>query len=366
MTEHKPDLLSIFGALSPGWVVAADGTVEPRTPSPSGTEAPAASMPWPPRPAELADWPLAWRERWGRLANDLEARGAPFPDSEAEAFRRVKAEMEADAIAQKQNIVPISATARQRKRAVWEVTTGNCLDVMAQLERGSVNLVFADPPYNQGINYGEHHNDRMSPPEYRAWCLNWMRAAARLLTPDGSMFLLNRWEWADQSARLLKVAGLHVRQWIVWYETFGANCTTKYNRTSRLLIWCTKDPKRYTFNRSAVNRPSDRQSKYTDERANEAGKLWDDVWKISRVCGTFRERIAGFPTQLPLALLSPIVGAHSNRGDLVLDPFSGSGTTGEACVNLGRRFLGIELSAKFAELARQRLAKITPQFAGMS
>jgi site-specific DNA-methyltransferase (adenine-specific) len=73
----------------------------------------------------------------------------------------------------------------------WTIETGDCLDVMARLEPGSVNLAFADPPYNKGKDYGEHHNDRMSPAEYRAWCLQWMRAAVRLLAPDGTMFLLN-------------------------------------------------------------------------------------------------------------------------------------------------------------------------------
>ena len=81
------------------WKVSPSGDVEQDTQSPSGTEAPAASMPWPPRPDELASWPLAWRERWGALANHLEARGTSWPQSEAESFRRVKAEMEAGASA---------------------------------------------------------------------------------------------------------------------------------------------------------------------------------------------------------------------------------------------------------------------------
>ena len=76
------------------WKVSPSGVVEPWTEPPSGTEAPAVEVLWPPRPAELADWPIAWRERWGRLANDLGGQGTLFPDSEAQAFRQVKAEME--------------------------------------------------------------------------------------------------------------------------------------------------------------------------------------------------------------------------------------------------------------------------------
>jgi site-specific DNA-methyltransferase (adenine-specific) len=247
----------------------------------------------------------------------------------------------------------------------WEVIAGDCLDVMARIEPGSVNLGVVDPPYNQGVDYGEHHNDRMTPPEYRSWSLQWMRPAARLLAPDGTLFLLNRWEWVFESERLLRAAGLHIHQPIPWHESFGQNCPGKYNRTSRLLIWCTKHAKRFTFNRGGVNRASARQDEYLDTRANPNGKNWDDVWGIEppipRLTGTCKERIKDehgksvFPTQLPLDLLRPIVSAHSNPGDLVLDPFSGSGTTGAVCIELGRRYIGIEKSEDFAERSRQRL-----------
>src|SRR5262249_42085709 len=96
-----------------------------------------------------------------------------------------------------------------------------------------------------------------------------------------------------------------------------------------------------------------RQTTYLDKRANPAGKNWDDVWGVTRkdgsgaiprVCGTHKERIPGFPTQLPLALLRPIIGCASNPGDLVIDPFCGSATTAVAAVELGRSFIGIESS----------------------
>jgi site-specific DNA-methyltransferase (adenine-specific) len=82
------------------------------------------------------------------------------------------------------------------------------------------------------------------------------------------------------------------------------------------------------------------------------------VWRISRVCGTFRQRLPEFPTQLPLALLRRIVRTASDPGDLVVDPFSGWATTGVACVESGRRYLGIELRESFAEASRQRLREV--------
>jgi site-specific DNA-methyltransferase (adenine-specific) len=242
----------------------------------------------------------------------------------------------------------------------WKVITGDCIDLMAGIEPGSVNLVFADPPYNIDINYGDHYNDRMPPAEYFALCERWITACARLLADDGTMFLLNCWERVFKLAPILETVGLHIVQPIVWFESFGVNCTNKYNRTSRLMFWCTKHPKRFTFNRDGVARTSDRHDEYCDKRANPSGKLWDDVWGIKpdpipRLTGTCKERIPGFPTQLPLDLLRPIVEAHSNPGDLVLDPFSGSATTGAACIELGRRYIGIEMSEDFAERSRQRL-----------
>jgi site-specific DNA-methyltransferase (adenine-specific) len=237
----------------------------------------------------------------------------------------------------------------------WRIITGDCLDVMGKLEPKSVRLAFADPPYNQGVDYGPHHDDAMPAAAYLAWCESWLKAAARLLTPDGSLWLLVSHEWAWQLVPIAMRAGLHVRQWLTWYETFGVNCTRKFNRCSRPLLWFVANPNRFVFNTDAVRRPSDRQAKYADKRANPAGKLWDDVWIIPRLAGTYGERIPDFPTQLPIRLLRPIVGCASDPGDLVADPFAGSGTSGAAAVEAGRRYLGVEKSRRFAARARMRL-----------
>jgi site-specific DNA-methyltransferase (adenine-specific) len=174
------------------------------------------------------------------------------------------------------------------------------------------------------------------------------------------MWVLISNKYAGQLEHLLVCAGLHPRAWITWYETFGVNNANNFNRCSRRLLYFVRSPRQFVFNPEAVNRLSDRQAKYNDKRADPNGKIWDDVWGINppipRLVDNDAERIPDFPTQLPLALLRPIVGCASYPGDLVLDPFSGSGTTGAACIELGRRFVGIELSDRYAELSRQRLA----------
>jgi site-specific DNA-methyltransferase (adenine-specific) len=248
----------------------------------------------------------------------------------------------------------------------WEIHVGDCVELLPTLLQA--RLIFADPPYNIGIDYGAGSRaDRRTETEYLAWCARWMRSCADRLTEDGSLWVLIDNTHADHFGVLLRQAGLHRQHWIIWYETFGTNCRKKFNRCSRHLLHCTKHPTRYVFNREAVNRPSDRQTTYRDKRANPDGKNWDDVWgvirkdgsgAIPRVCGTHKERIAGFPTQLPLALLRPIIACASNPGDLVIDPFCGSATTGVAAIELGRSFVGIEQQPRFAALARQRLARL--------
>lgn len=244
----------------------------------------------------------------------------------------------------------------------WEVRCGDCLNLLRFVEPGSVRLAFADPPYNIGIDYGTGPAaDSLPDQDFLDWTRRWIGATAATLTPDGSLWVLINDEWADHFGIMLREAGLHRRNWIKWYETFGVNHAGRFNRTSRHLFYCVKDPRqgRFVFNPDAVNRPSARQAKYNDSRADPDGKVWDDVWGIDppipRLVGNSAERIPDFPTQLPLALLLPIVGCASEPGDLILDPFAGSGTAGAAALKLGRRFVGIEKSARFAELAGMRL-----------
>ncbi len=252
------------------------------------------------------------------------------------------------------------------KERTWVIQECDCEDGFRCLEpeEETADLIFADPPYNEGIDYGNHYNDSMPFDQYEDSCREWMYQATNRLAWDGSFWLLISWEWAHDLAVVGRELGLHLRQTIVWYESFGVNCTGKFNRCSRALLWFTMHPATFTFNADTpeIRRSSDRQAKYDDKRANPAGKLWDDVWGVNppipRLTGTAAERLPDFPTQLPLALLRPIIACASNPGDLVIDPFSGSGTTGAACIELGRRFVGFELSPKFVELSRLRLAGI--------
>jgi site-specific DNA-methyltransferase (adenine-specific) len=256
-----------------------------------------------------------------------------------------------------------------------EVIEGDCLETLAKLPAECVDLAFADPPFNIGYEY-DRYDDRREKDDYLAWSEKWLAAVARVLKPTGSFYVAIGDEYVAELKVRLDALGLSMRNWIVWHYTFGVNCTKKFNRSHAHLLYYVVDPKRFTFNADAIRVPSARQTTYADRRANPVGKLpddtWvlrpqedgrffspeDDTWYVSRVCGTFKER-GQHPCQMPLALLERIIRVSSNPGDLVLDPFAGSGTTLAAAKKHGRDYLGIELSEDYAQRIRERLKRVT-------
>src|SRR5262249_37632619 len=148
----------------------------------------------------------------------------------------------------------------------WEIVEGDCVDLLAEQEAGSARLIFADPPYNIGNDYGDGERaDLLPDDQFLAWCRSWINASARLFMPDGSMWVIINDEWAAECKLILQgEAKLTVRSWIKWYESFGVNCPDNFGRCSRHLFYCVKDPKRFVFHADAVSRLSDRQAKYGD------------------------------------------------------------------------------------------------------
>lgn len=231
---------------------------------------------------------------------------------------------------------------------------GDCCEVLAKLDRESVDLVLTDPPYNIGIDYGLGPKaDRRA--DYWQWCQKWIHLCNRVLKPHGSIWIISGQEHGAEIDMSLQLQGLTVRNRVTWHESFGVQCQRKFARTSRPIYYAVKDAKHFTFNAAAVTVPSDRQTKYGDKRAAPGGKVMGDVWPINRVCGTFRERVKGVPTQLPEELVRRIIGVSSNPGDVVLDPFAGSGTTLAVATSLGRLATGIELNPEYAAIARRRV-----------
>ena len=235
-----------------------------------------------------------------------------------------------------------------------QILIGDCIDVLRSLDRESVDLVVTDPPYNIGVDYGRGKKaDRR--PDYGIWCERWINWCYRALRHGGSMWIISGQEHGAEIDIAMQRCGMTMRNRITWHETFGVYCHGKFGRCSRPIYYAVKG-KGFTFNREAVTIPSARQTKYGDSRAAPGGKIMSDVWQINRVCGTFRERVKGVPTQLPEELVRRIVGVSSNPGDTVLDPFAGSGTIPSVAAAMGRKAIGIELNPEYAAIAESRAA----------
>jgi site-specific DNA-methyltransferase (adenine-specific) len=252
----------------------------------------------------------------------------------------------------------------------------DCLQGLKKIPTGQVDLIVTDPPFNIGYEYDEY-DDRRSKAEYLAWCERWLQECVRVLSDRGSFYLAIGDEYVAELKIRLDELGLTLRNWIVWHYTFGVNCTKKFNRSHAHILYYVANPEAFTFNADAIRVPSARQTTYADKRANPRGKLPDDTWVlrpqeddrffqehsdtwyVPRVCGTFKERTE-HPCQMPQALLERIIRVSSHAGDLVFDPFAGSGTTLAAAKRLARDYLGFELSADYTRSIQERLERVVP------
>jgi site-specific DNA-methyltransferase (adenine-specific) len=292
---------------------------------------------------------------------DLEKKVVAGEMKPAEALREIRSTKRRQEL--EEAVAKAAAERHESDRPKWSILNVDVMDGLESVrdEHGPARLIFTDPPYNIGIDYGDGEQaDRLSDASYMKWVRQWFALCWDCLTDDGSLWVMIGDEYAAEYAVELKSTGFTIRSWVKWYETFGVNCSNKFNRTSRHIFYAVKDEHRFVFDPEPVTRPSDRQTKYGDRRAASGGKLWDDVWQIPRLTGTCAERIPDssgdfFPTQLPLALVEPIVLCASMPGDLVVDPFNGSGTTGVAAVRNGRKYIGIEKSEAFADIADKRI-----------
>jgi len=252
----------------------------------------------------------------------------------------------------------------------------DCTTGMKKLDDGVVDLAFADPPFNIGYKYDVYRDD-LDGDEYLQWCKQWIGQVVRVLKDDGTFWLAIGDEYAAELKVLMqRDHHLVCRSWVIWYYTFGVNCKYKFNRSHAHLFHMVKDPKQFTFNADQGRVPSARQLVYGDSRANPKGRLpddtWilrpqdlpdgfrpeDDTWYFPRVAGTFREREGFHGCQMPEQLLGRIIRACSNEGEIVLDPFGGSGTTLAVAKKLGRRYIGYELSEDYVGKVRARLGRI--------
>ena len=254
-----------------------------------------------------------------------------------------------------------------RRLPIDTVLVGDCIEHMNAMPAASVDLVFADPPYNLQLAEGLTRPDQSkvdavddewdkfeSFAHYDSFTRDWLKAARRVLKPDGALWVIGSYHNIFRVGTALQDLNFWMLNDIVWRK---ANPMpnfrgTRFTNAHETLIWAAKSQKsRVTFNYESM------------KLANDDTQMRSD-W-LFPIC-TGAERLKGeddakvHPTQKPEALLFRILNATTKPGDIILDPFFGTGTTGAVARKLGRHFIGIEREAEYIEAARTRIASIRP------
>jgi len=260
-----------------------------------------------------------------------------------------------------------SADAERATLPVDTILVGDCIDQMNALPAGSVDLIFADPPYNLQLEEGLTRPDQskvdavdddwdkfQSFSHYDAFTRAWLKAARRLLKPDGAIWVIGSYHNIFRVGTALQDLDFWMLNDVIWRK---ANPMpnfrgTRFTNAHETLIWAARDKKsRVTFNYEAM------------KQANEDTQMRSD-W-LFPIC-TGGERLTDgegdkvHPTQKPEALLFRILNATTRPGDVVLDPFFGTGTTGAVAKKLGRHFIGIDREDTYIAAALKRIAAIKP------
>ena len=248
---------------------------------------------------------------------------------------------------------------------------GDALDVLAEIPTGTVNLIYADPPFGTGTirkqqrsrfgqAMGEQHayRDDMPFDEYLEWLERVIVQMHRVLTVNGSVYLHLDWRATHHARHILdRVFGAdRFLNEIIWAYDFGGRARDKWARKHDNILWYAKGP-RWTFNRDAIDRLPYMAPNLVGPDKAELGKLPTDTWWMTVVPTNGTER-TGYPTQKPLKLIERVIVASSNPGDLVADFFVGSGTTAVAAAKHGRDFLACDSNPEAIRIAEGRLAAV--------
>lgn len=245
------------------------------------------------------------------------------------------------------------------------IIKGDCVSVMENLPESSVDVIFADPPYNLQLNGDLRRPDHSRVAavddgwdrfddfaDYDNFTEAWLSNAQRLLKATGTLWVIGTYHNIYRVGAKLQDLGFWILNDVIWRKSnpMPNFRGTRFTNAHETLIWAAKaeKQKRYTFNYQAM------------KALNGEIQMRSD-WTLPICGGNERIRIngaKGHSTQKPEALLHRVILASSNRGDVILDPFFGTGTTGAVAKRLDRRFIGIEREEKYVEMARVRIAKV--------
>jgi len=245
----------------------------------------------------------------------------------------------------------------------------DALEALKTLPDNSVDLIFADPPYNIGKNFNGKIEKWDTEESYLEWCYEWLDLCIQKLKPNGSFYVMT-------ATQFMPYFDIHLRKKltilsrIVWsYDSSGVQAKKYYGSMYEPILFCVKDKNNYTFNTNdiLVEAKTGAKRKLIDYRkavptVYNSEKVPGNVWEFSRVRYRMDE-YENHPTQKPISLLERIIKASSNEGDLVLDPFSGTFTTCYVSKELNRNSIGIELQDEYVKIGLRRL-QLAEEFKG--
>jgi len=237
---------------------------------------------------------------------------------------------------------------------------GDCFEILKKIKSKSVNMVFADPPYflsgggischsgkQVSVNKGDW-DEGLSPEEKLKFNRRWIRMCKRVLTDDGSIWISGTYHNIYSIGVALELEGFSIINNITWQKpnpapNLACRCFTHSTET---VIWARKVISKKKKGNHCFN--------YLDMKEQNNNKQMKDVWLLP--LPSKKEKLSGkHPTQKPLSLLNRIIQASTKEGDVILDPFNGSGTTGISAVSLNRKYIGIEREKEYCELTMKRL-----------
>ncbi len=242
-----------------------------------------------------------------------------------------------------------------------KIIRGDALEVLPSIPDASIDLIFADPPYNIGKDFNGRKDKWASEEDYLTWCYRWLDLCVQKLKPNGSLYVMT-------STQAMPYFDLYLREKltilsrIVWfYDSSGVQARKYFGSLYEPILFCVKDPEHYTFNAQniLVEAKTGAKRKLIDYRkpvpaVYSSEKVPGNVWEIPRVRYRMDE-YENHPTQKPIALLERIILASSNPGDVVLDPFSGTFTTSFVARQTSRRSIGIEIEEEYIKIGLRRI-----------
>ncbi len=241
------------------------------------------------------------------------------------------------------------------------IIRGDAIEALSCIRDESIDLIFADPPYNIGKNFAGMKDKWSSDEEYLQWCYAWIDLCIKKLKPTGAFYVMT-------STQFMPFFDLYIRNKmtilsrIIWsYDSSGVQAKNYFGSMYEPILYCVKNKDIYTFNKDAIliEAKTGSTRKLMDYRKNppqpyNTSKVPGNVWNFCRVRYRMDE-YENHPTQKPEALLERIIKASSNPGDIVMDPFSGSFTTGAVAKSLGRNTISIDLQEEYIKIGLRRL-----------